>query len=312
MSNVSIPTNESVVESVPVQTSIIDKIMPYAPYLVILAVVLSIGILAYLFLQNRNKLFKKDYDLENFKQKIKNLSKNAPKIHSNKHWIIGTTLFLSLILVAGIITALYFFEIIKIIPIVALIGIPLVITSIVIGLVFAVPSFFNSYNRIWTNTGELIGYQLSFPISTPTGFTEILFFKNMKFLFFKNIEILSIPTGKKISLPIPKKNEKGEFLKTTFTCDIPPEKRFFKNNDNDFIVNSAQFVRTRFFVYPLFANSDNVNFDEIVFFKEKYEGDLLNLSDIANATRENAIALIGSNPYVRIPNAQQQKESENE
>lgn len=285
-----------------------DKVKGWIVPALIIAVVIVIIILVVMLLK-KSGLIKKDYYKEVYKAKVKSLSRFGVK---NPSWAIWFVLLISLIVVViseliylglGLINVINingFNPFIKTFIISALVTIILTTT---ITLVF--PTRFTSFRLIKNRKGEGIGYILSKPVKSSDGWLECLIFVRNKWLIIKDIEIFSLPLNDRYEIESFAKNENGK--KKTEVFKLSLKERYTVTVDGDIIVNCDDLIVRGSNIYPNYSSEKN-NFSELAFLREQKDADIFSVTDLANCARENALSLVGSNPYVAIPQQRENKD----
>lgn len=272
-----------------------SKIGPMIPFILGIAFLIVLIILAWGYFSKRGKQFQKDYSNESYKEKLRFYSRNPTRISSSK-W--GWSLSLEILVIGvSVIVGLLLFGMnwIPKFPTFWVILIPVIFGVVLILINLANPLLWSSFPKAVNSRGEIIGFMLSIPVESPDGFLECLIFKKTKWIILKQIDILSIPIKDKFSFP----QKTGKIL--TFEIDIKREDRYKILGNGDLLVNTPDFFATKYHIYPnLSSKTKTFDLRDIVFLKEKKDGDLLNLSDMANEFRENSVILAGGNPHNRI------------
>lgn len=300
-------------QKVSVVSGLWQKLAPYLPLAIGCVLVIVIGILLWKILNKNKKFIQKDYDKENFKKRVKFLSQYPQRITSIKIPVILITFMLSLILSLVVTVILYFLKFMKVVNFIPAGIFTLIVTFIVIFFANNKPWRFSSYPILYNNKAEMVGYILTQPVKTPDGWKEFLFFNSMKYLFWQDIKIMRIPVSKKMSYLSDKKDEKGKRIKIVYKMPTDENKVWWINGNGNITINVSDFFESHKenIYYPLVANTADFNMVEVAFLKEKNDGDLLNIGDLANTARENALELVGGNPKVKLDNATQNKDSDN-
>jgi len=282
--------------------SFFSRIGPVLPWILGLAVLGILIFLAWSFLKKQGKLFQKDYAKESYKEKVRFYSRNPTRISSSKWGWSFAIFFLvaGISLIAGILVfGLALFGVSKFPTVWVIVPDVIIIIALVV-LNLMNPRLWTSFPKAVDSTGNLIGFLLSEPMESPDGYLEALIFKKMRWGFFKQVDILSVPVLSEFAF-IKKDPTTGKRIVKSFSISKPVGERYKILGTGDLLVNSSSFYGTRFHIYPNYSDpSKTFDLREFTFLKEKKEGDLLNLTDLSNEFRENAVILAGGNPHNRI------------
>lgn len=282
----------------------IERVKPLLIPIAIIAVIIILIVIVVVLFRNNSKFFKKNYYKENYKNKVKSLSYFGVRAPYFGLFFISLVTIIITIASLGILLGLGFLDIIDVTNFNAVINtfIITLIGSIFITLIF--PTKFSSYPLIKNRKGDIIGFLLSQPITSTDGWLECIYFARNKWLIMKEIMVFMIPKKEKYEMKSFAKDEDGKRKIIKYKLSL--KNRFWIDASGNLIVNCDDITIRDNFVYPNFSGIDD--FDELVFAREQKEADIYNIYDLANTGRENAISLVGGNPYAVIP--QQQKDSD--
>jgi len=284
-----------------VLTGIWGAVAPFIPVILALAVFGILLYFVYILLKKGDKIFHKDYDLEVYKAKVKELSRDGARISSKG--FLFMCLFTIIILILGIIIHLLLFFL-KMAPLTFIPHIFSLICAVLISwlLTAVFDTFFTSYPYLINKKREILGYVLSIPKISPEGTLDILIFKNRKWLgLVKDKEIFSVPLNREYRIKLYDKKTKklGEKI---IKFSLERNRRYEILGSGDILINCIDTFGTRFFRYPIYGDRDGDihNLQELSFVRETGLADSLNRYDLANVFREDTIVIAGSNPYKRV------------